>query len=60
VYRRKHLLKPRSVSADDGGVSIVAILLATQPAADQQAQAIIVWTLVALAAIATLVLFDRR
>ncbi|HVG68788.1 MAG TPA: hypothetical protein VM785_11370 [Gaiellales bacterium] len=41
-------------------MSIVAILLAAQPAADQQAQAIIVWTLVALAAIATLVLFDRH
>jgi hypothetical protein len=54
------LLKPGSVSADDGGVSIVAILLAAQPGADQQAQAIIVWTLVALAAIATLVLFDRH
>ena len=60
MYRRTSLLKPRPVSADDRGVSIVAILLATQPAANQQAQAIIVWTLVALAAIATLVLFDRR
>jgi len=54
------LLKPRSVSAEESGVSIVAILLAAQPAADEQAQAIIVWTLVALAAIATLVLFDRH
>ena len=60
MYRRKHLLKPRSVSAEESGVSIVAILLAAQPAADQQAQAIIVWTLVALAAIATLVPFDRH
>jgi hypothetical protein len=41
-------------------VSIVAVLLSAQPAADQQAQAIVVWTLVALAAIATLVIFDRH
>jgi hypothetical protein len=40
-------------------VSIVAIALYAQ-SGDPQDQAVLVWTLVALAALATLVLFERR
>lgn len=53
-------LKPAARRADVGSVSIVMTVLASHSGSDQQAQAIIVWVLVALVAIATLIMLERH
>jgi hypothetical protein len=54
------VLKLAAPRADVGSVSIVMTVLASHSGSDQQAQAIIVWVLVALVAVATMIILERH
>jgi hypothetical protein len=54
------VLKLTASCADVGSVSIVMTVLAGHSGSDQQAQAIIVWVLVALVAVATMIILERH